>query len=71
MSDLTRTVKHLKETGLRIIVTGDFNATVEEITKYCSRDVKLNLSKSPSDGTRHGRNGSMATLDYLMASAEL
>jgi hypothetical protein len=52
-------------------VTGDFNTTVEEITKYCSRDVKLILSKSPSEGTRHGRNGSMATLDYLMASAEL
>jgi hypothetical protein len=44
MSDLSRTVKYLKETGLKIIVTGDFNTTVEEITKYCSRDVKLNLS---------------------------
>ena len=71
MSNLVRTVNYLKETGLKIIVTGDFNATVEEITKYCARKLKLNLSRSPSDGTRHGRNGSMATLDYLMASAEL
>jgi hypothetical protein len=52
-------------------VTGDFNATVDEITKECNRNLKLNLSKSPSEGTRHGRNGSMATLDYLMASSEL
>ena len=61
----------MKETGRKIIVTGDFNATAEEIVKYCGRELRLDLSKSPSDGTRHGRNGTKATLDYLMASSEL
>jgi exonuclease III len=71
MSDLNRTVNQLRESGYMTVVTGDFNAPVDVITKFCARELKLSLSKSPVDGTRHGRNGAMATLDYLMASPEL
>jgi endonuclease/exonuclease/phosphatase family metal-dependent hydrolase len=71
MSDLTRTVDQLKAAGYKIVVTGDFNATVDELKNYSASEVKLNLSKSPANGTRHGRNGSTATLDYFMTSPVL
>ena len=50
------------------MVTGDFNATKEEVSRYCRRELELELSLSPIDGTRHGRNDTMSTLDYIMAS---